>query len=85
VLFSYSFSRDGGLDKLVLVAARRRPLDFDFDASQPEAERYYRIDGEFLVLSGREICTLNIDYFYLEEEGADEGEEAADGESAAAS
>lgn len=68
VLYEYEFGKDGRLEKLILTAARRRQVVDDTDATNPSLRDYYRIEGEFFVLSGHEITTLNIDYFYLDDD-----------------
>ena len=66
VLYEYEFGKDGRLEKLILTAARRRRIVDETDKTKPKPKDYYRIRGDFFVLSGHEIKTLNIDYFYLD-------------------
>lgn len=76
----YYVSEEGQLDRLVLSGAGRRRLDADkASADQPRDERFYPIDGDFLVLRYEEVVTLNIQYVRLEEvpdAGATESDQA---------
>lgn len=57
----------GELDRLVLEAADRRPLDSDKTAAgSDEQSRYYQIDGDFFVLRYSEAITLNVKYIYFD-------------------
>jgi hypothetical protein len=80
----FSFDENGALDRIVLSLAYRRP--FERDRSSPrdpdaaiddplEDNRFYEIHGDFLVIQYAAIKTLNLDYFWIEEDKAEEPQE----------
>jgi hypothetical protein len=73
ILSDYYFGKDGKLDRIVIIKARRR--DFVEDISKPakakvelEDERFYEIYGDYLVIDYSKINTLNLDYRFIEEQ-----------------
>lgn len=71
ILEKFTFDKEGSLELIILTEARRRKLSDDRSSEQAPAvsdHRFYRIEGDYLVLRGQEIKTLNIDYFWLTEE-----------------
>ena len=87
LLEEHYFDADGSLDRLVLTAVGRRPIendkpspirtegnDLDDGEETRSEERFYPIDGNYFVLRMSEITTLNIHYVKLadELEAADE-------------
>lgn len=85
-LVEYFLDRSGAIDRLVLEDVWRRPLgadraDVPTAASTPAdwaaaEERFYRIEGDYFVLAGSEIRTLNIRYLQLEVDGEAQGDAA---------
>lgn len=70
IVADFSYDSDGQLDRILLRAAHRRKLSDDRSSSDPtrsDADRYYDVRGDFLVLRYSEIKTLNLDYFEIEE------------------
>lgn len=75
ILVDYYFDRSGNLDRLLLRSAVRRNFAQDrqspppegFDASQGGmgAERFYVIDGDYVVIRYADVKNLNIKYLYV--------------------
>lgn len=77
VVDDFVVGEDGQLDRLVLQNTTRRPLAADkpspgelpardsWRTSAPVPERFYTIDGDFLVLRYSEMLTLNVEYVTL--------------------
>jgi hypothetical protein len=62
ILDEFFVDLEGQPDRLVLQGVSRRPLTLDKispEGSQ-QAERFYRIDGDYFVLRYRETITLNV-------------------------
>jgi hypothetical protein len=76
ILVDYYFDRSGNLDRLLLSSAVRRDFSQDRAHSSPEdtdppqsgtgEERFYAIDGDYLVVRYSDIKNLNIKYLYVE-------------------
>ncbi|MDG2526510.1 hypothetical protein P6166_14230 [Stenotrophomonas sp. HITSZ_GD] len=68
-LEDYYFDSDGKLDRLVLEGVERRPLSadksLDKEAHEPEAARFYRIEGDYFVIRYEEVISLNVRYIRL--------------------
>ncbi|WP_420454563.1 hypothetical protein [Rubrivirga sp.] len=72
VLVDYYFA-DGDLDRLVLANAQRRSLDVAAPRvygapPPPQDERFYPIDGDYLVLPYASVRNLNVTYSIQDEE-----------------
>lgn len=73
IVKDFTFDSSGRLDTILLIEAERRLLAEDY---RPEGRaegagadgRYYSIVGDLFVLKYVEIKTLNLDYFYFEDE-----------------
>ena len=61
-LANYFLNDDGSLDRMILKYAIRRPMDADIDATADAPDRFYDIDGDYLVLRYDELKTLNVKY-----------------------
>jgi hypothetical protein len=71
VLNEFFVDSEGCLERLVLENVVRRPFGRDKkEASTPQAERFYPIDGKFFVLRYAEAITLNVEYVKLEKSGS---------------
>ncbi|HZP66746.1 MAG TPA: DUF6338 family protein [Rudaea sp.] len=73
IVEDFTFDADGALDTIAIVDAHRRALADDRVPSRPVAadgrdERYYDIRGDYLVLRCSEMQTMNLDYFWLQDE-----------------
>lgn len=67
ILEEYFLDANGQPERLVLSLASRRPLarDRNTERRPAETERFYPIDGTYLVLRYSETVTLNVKYIYL--------------------
>jgi hypothetical protein len=85
IVEDFSFDAEGELDRLILSLAHRRPLHSDRESTDPtrtmpidsripnrpdEDERYYEIRGDYLVIRYADVRTINLEYFWVEEESA---------------
>jgi hypothetical protein len=68
----FTYSKTGELDSVLISSAYRRELAHDRESLQQGSlgklrpdKRFYRIQGDFLVLRFCEIKTLNVDYIWL--------------------
>lgn len=71
IVKDFTFDQTGELDTILLVDAHRRLLSDDLVGSAPRHgndDRYYSISGDLFLLKYREIKTLNLDYFYFEDD-----------------
>ena len=75
ILYNFGLNSNGELDRLLLVLAHRRPLSKDRHLGQSldetsglVDERFYEIRGDFLLVRYDQVKTLNLDYFWLEED-----------------
>jgi hypothetical protein len=84
ILKKYFLDVDGQLERFVLSTVSRRPLTkdredserpqdatYDFNIEMPDdffENRFYPIDGDYFVLRYSEVTTLNVQYFWLEDE-----------------
>jgi len=73
ILFEYFLTKDGGLDRIVLMYAHRRPLSEDRKDGEEHSgffisNRYYALVGEYFVIKMQNISNLNVNYFYLEQD-----------------
>lgn len=80
VLVDYHFA-DGDLDRLVIANAQRRSLDVAAarvygTPPPPQDERFYPIDGDYLVLPYAAVKNLNVTYSIQEDEPPTPAEEA---------
>lgn len=66
VLDDYFFDDNGSLDRLIIIAAQRRPLSHDKNGKEYNEERFYPIDGDYFVLKYSEIINLNVQYIKLD-------------------
>lgn len=64
-LANYYFDTEGRLDRLVLEAVERRPLGADKNGESADAERFYRIDGDYFVIRYEQVISLNVRYVRL--------------------
>lgn len=60
ILEEYFFNQGGGLDRIILGEVSRRKLSSD--KTDVEVDRFYRVDGDYLVLRYDEIITMNVRY-----------------------
>lgn len=75
IVADFFFDKSGNLDRVLLTLAHRRPLladreagrEFDHDEID---DRYYSIEGDYFILRYSEMSTINLDYFFIEEEGS---------------
>ncbi|MGN6482342.1 hypothetical protein [Luteibacter sp.] len=76
-LRDYAVNRDGGLERIVLLGAVRKPLSAVVQVAQtaPSAMQsalpgdWRSVPGEFVVLNVASTKTINIDYFYQDDPG----------------
>lgn len=70
ILEEYFFDKDGGLDRMVLSEVVRRKMSNDKGAvctgESGGDERFYKIDGDYIVVRYDEIITLNVRYVKIE-------------------
>lgn len=70
VVNDFFFDKAGNLDRVLLTLAVRRDLsddrepDVEFSPDELD-ERYYDIEGDYLVLRYSEMSTLNVDYIFV--------------------
>lgn len=73
IVADFFFDKSGSLDRVLLTLAHRRPLpkdrkpDQEFDPEEID-DRYYSIEGDYFILRYSEMSTINLDYFFVEEE-----------------
>lgn len=69
LLTDFFFDKEGNLDRVYLTLSERRRLSDDRKDQEVESsaaeERYYDIEGDYLVLKYSEMTTINVDYFFL--------------------
>lgn len=81
IVEDFAFDESGELDRFVLSLAHRRRLandrspeemravtDFDSAGALPIDGRFYEVRGDFLIIRYSDIRTLNLDYFWLDED-----------------
>lgn len=73
IVADFFFDKTGNLDRVLLRLAHRRALSADREEDQDFSEeqidkRYYHIEGDFFLLKYSEMSTINIDYFFVEDE-----------------
>jgi len=73
ILSDFFFGKDGSFERLVLRETSRRPLAKDSCEDEPhphspDNERFYPIQGHYIVIDYAKINTLNVEYRYLTEE-----------------
>jgi len=71
-LVSWTFDRQGILERLTLEQVSRRRLEKDRSDDQPynpvsrgQDSRYYSVEGDLFIMRYSEIKTLNVEYVYL--------------------
>lgn len=72
IVDEFNVSPDGKLERVVLRAATRRPLHCDQAARERlgTVDGWTSIPGEFIVLQMEHARTINVDYFYINEDAA---------------
>jgi len=81
IVSDFFFDKTGNLDRVLLTLAHRRTLSADREEEQEFSEeeisnRYYNIEGDFFLLKYSEMSTVNIDFFFVEDEVEGEAEPA---------
>ncbi len=70
----YSLSKDGSLNNIVLKYARRRVVGSDRESAEDQEHwlndqsDYYPIKGDALILSYKQVRTINVYYFTMDKE-----------------
>lgn len=69
VLKSFHLDNEGNLDYIILTSVLRREISLDKGqhGKNKISERFYPVDGDFLILKYKEIKTLNIQYLKIED------------------
>ncbi len=57
----------GNIERLILTSTVRREIKKDKKVADENAERFYRIEGDYFVLKYAEIKSLNVQFFKIEE------------------
>ncbi|WP_250478204.1 DUF6338 family protein [Caballeronia sp. INML1] len=66
ILEDYFLTSKGELDRLVLSGAARRKLEKDHEEGKQWDDRFYAIDGDYLVIRQSEWTTLNFKYLIVQ-------------------
>ena len=72
ILKDFFLNKEGGIDRLYLVAVYRRRFSEDLKdtSKKPKKldERYYNMPGDYFVIFGHEIINLNVTYYKLKDQ-----------------
>ncbi len=68
LLAEYFLTTDGQIDRLVLRGVSRRPFNAGNTPDEAGEAPFYAIEGDYFVLRGQEIKTLNVRYLRIDSE-----------------